>query len=193
MIRKGQQGLLKDVICEESTNLWLSPNVDQGTQSSYEIYRDANRGVAGVIYMFGRLARFGYTTNEVRERVQKVIPWLINEDQRELPGLHFGEAGIAVAISSGLVDQTTKINKFLQNALSGKLDWPDITHGAAGQGIAALYCADRLQSEKILHKVHRCANYLIKTQKKDGSWVIPPGVEGISGETLTGFRCKLGN
>ncbi|MGN7395372.1 lanthionine synthetase LanC family protein [Peribacillus frigoritolerans] len=191
LIRGGQQGLLKDVVCEEPTGLWLSPRINQNAESSYEIYRDANTGVAGVIYMFGRLARFGYATNEVRERVQKVIPWLINKDQRDLPGLHFGEAGIAVAlaevISGGLVNQTTEINNFLQNALTGKLDWPDITHGAAGQGIAALYCADRLQNEKFLQHVHRCANYLIKTQKKDGSWVIPPGVEGMSGETLTGF------
>ena len=65
-----------------------------------------------------------------------------------MPGLHFGEAGVAVALSeaidAGLLARTELVNAFLHKALAGPLDWPDLTHGAAGQGVASLYCADRL-------------------------------------------------
>lgn len=195
LIKRGQQGLLKEVVVDQPSGLWLSAKINEKMDTlndgSYEVYRDANKGVAGVIYMLGRLARFGYVNNEVSDRVQQIIPWLIVEDERKLPGLHFGNAGIAVAlveaISGGLIQRNSKISAFIENALAGRLDWPDITHGAAGQGIAVLYCSDYLQNKNLLKLAHRCADYLINTQKKDGSWVMPHGVDGMSGETLTGF------
>jgi lantibiotic modifying enzyme len=75
----------------------------------------------------------------------------------------------------------------LVKSLNRELDWPDITHGAAGQGVAALCCGDRLQDYELTELSHRCADYLIKTQKYDGSWEMPDGVAGLSGTTLTGF------
>ncbi|KYC41419.1 hypothetical protein WA1_22260 [Scytonema hofmannii PCC 7110] len=199
-IVKGQQGLLDAVISDRTTGLWLSSSVNNMLHQDikavrfYEVRRSANTGVAGVVYLLSRLARFGYDTEAVRDRVQKAIQWLLWDDttpDKQLPGLHFGEAGVAVAIaeaiSSGLIQRDRQIDAFLMQALSGKLDWSDITHGAAGQGVAVLYCADRLQDATLLGLVHRCANYLINTQKDDGSWETPPGVENMSGQILTGF------
>lgn len=202
LITTGQDGLLKDVISDRVSGLWLSSAIStsshQGMRSaigsSYELCRSANRGVAGVVYLLGRLARFGYGTQAVRERVQQAIQWLLSSEStsdEQLPGLHFGEAGVAVAmaeaISGGLIERDSQIDAFLSKALSGKLDWPDITHGAAGQGIAILYCADRLQDSALLNLTHPCADYLITCQKGDGSWAMPLGVDGMSGQTLTGF------
>lgn len=198
IILKGQKGILHDVIINNDTGLWLSPPFKKDSKQipileSYEMFRDANRGVAGVVYLLGRMARYGYKTQEIKERVQTAIQWLLTSDtsMESLPGLHFGVAGVAVAIveaiSSGLIERNSEINHFLIKALNGKLDWPDITHGAAGQGIAIFYCADLLHDNNLLEFTHRCAYFLIKSQKDDGSWEMPPGVEGISGETLTGF------
>ncbi|KMP77365.1 hypothetical protein TU62_04665 [Bacillus cereus] len=197
IILKGQQGLLHDVVINKDSGLWLSPpykkdNKISPTSEPFEMFRDANRGIAGVVYLLGRMARYGYKTKEIKERVQKAIQWLLTSDSVECsPGLHFGEAGVAVAlveaISGGLIERNSEINHFLLKALNGKLDWPDVTHGAAGQGISIFYCADLLNDHQLLDFSHRCADFLINSQKDDGSWEMPPGVEGMSGETMTGF------
>jgi serine/threonine protein kinase len=196
LIRGAQQGLLDSVIKDEVSGLWLSvesPDSRVGPGSFY-LRRDAHKGVAGVVYLLGRLARFGYGTEAERDRVQQAVRWLLTSEDSQnapLPGLYFGEAGVAVAIveaiAGHLIDRSPQINAFLSTALSGELDWPDITHGAAGQGVAAIYCADRIQDVSLLGLSHRCANYLIESQKPDGSWEMPAGVDGMSGETLTGF------
>ncbi len=200
LILKAQQGLLNDAIAEPKTGLWLSSSVSNVSHSDinvsqfYELRRSTNIGVAGVVYLLSRLARFGYATAATRFRIQTALQWLLANDEapdKQLPGLHFGEAGVAVAlaeaIASGSIERNPQIDAFLFQALSGKLDWHDITHGAAGQGIAVLYCSDRLQESAFLQLAHRCADYLIETQKQDGSWQVPPGVDNMSGQTLTGF------
>jgi hypothetical protein len=96
----------------------------------------------------------------MKHRAANAIKWVLNKDgnlEAKLPGLHFGSAGIAVAIaeavSGRLINFDDSVDKFILSALSGKLDWPDITHGAAGQGIAALYCADRLRHLRLLDPI----------------------------------------
>ncbi|MEB3179941.1 MAG: lanthionine synthetase LanC family protein [Nostocaceae cyanobacterium] len=200
IIFKAQQGLIDAVVTDAETGLWLSSSVnsishpDINIAQSYEVRRSANIGVAGVVYLLSRLARFGYGTEAVENRVKSAINWLLNDKKaadKGLPGLHFGEAGVAVAITEaiagGIIERNSEIDGFLVQALSGKLDWYDITHGAAGQGVAALYCGDRLQDKRLLNLSHRCADYLIKTQKDDGSWSAPSGVDNMSGQTMTGF------
>lgn len=201
IIAGGLQGILEDAPHDQTTGLWLSLSLSKSahgdainTSGAYEIYRSANRGVAGIVYLLGRLARFGYSMEGVSERIHQAIHWLISNDpvsDNPLPGLHFGEAGVAVAIveaiAGGLIERDTQVEAFLSRALSGILDWPDITHGVAGQGLAAFYCSDHLKDSEILNFAHRCADYLVDNQMDDGSWKMPPGVDGISGETLTGF------
>jgi serine/threonine protein kinase len=203
LIRGGQEGLLRDVIADEDSGLWLSAEstteIDGRGASSFQLHRDANRGVAGVVYLLGRLARFGFGTETARLRAQQAAEWLLttqDEAGTRQPGLHFGEAGVVVAlaeaIAGGLIERDARVDVFLSKGLSGVLDWPDITHGAAGQGVAAIYCADRLGDPKLLDLSHRCAAFLVGSQAPDGSWKMPAGVEGMSGETLTGFAHGVG-
>ncbi|MCK5507547.1 MAG: protein kinase/lanthionine synthetase C family protein [Desulfobacterales bacterium] len=199
-IEKAQLGLLKDVAIDQKSGLWLSVPTKtshsnyNASRGAYEVYRSINRGVAGGVYILSRLARFGFATKEACKRTQLSVKWLLrNEDSSDsgLPGLHFGEAGVAVSlaegISSGYIESTKAIRKVLTEKLRSYPDWPDITHGAAGQGIAALYCGDLLKDSAYHELSKKYVSYLLETQADDGSWKMPQGVDGISGETLTGF------
>jgi Lanthionine synthetase C-like protein/Protein kinase domain len=194
------RGLLQDVLTDEATGMWLSPVVRAGaatpveTASSFTLYRSASRGVAGVVYGLARMARCGVRDEMVRPRVEAAVDWLLahhptSDDQ--MPGLHFGEAGVAVAIAeacaAGLIDHADWMEGYLDEALNGPLDWLDLTHGAAGQGLAALICADVLGDSTLVSASHRCAEYLMQAQDADGGWTLPQGVEGMTGEQFTGF------
>jgi hypothetical protein len=193
------QGLLHDVCLEGELGLWLSQVPDQSganpiAAADYGIYRSANRGVAGVVYCLARLAERRLAPATARQRVSDAVDWLLAhaptaDDQ--LPGLHFGEAGVAVAIAeatrAGLIERGPWLHRYLEEALYGPLDWPDLTHGAAGQGIAAMCCADILEAPQLFDAARRCADFLLASQDPDGGWTAPPGAEGLSGGRLTGF------
>ena len=195
------KGLVSDVIVDDSTGLWLSANArhddnvaDDFSSHEYSIFRSANRGVSGVIYCLARLAQVGIRSQESVARIEDAIDWLLTHESTsddQLPGLHFGEAGVAVSIAeavrNGIIDNGHWFKAYLSEALAGPLDWPDITHGAAGQGIAVLACSDFLTETEIHDLCKRCTEYLIKTQDTDGGWTLPPGVAGMSGTRYTGF------
>jgi serine/threonine protein kinase len=194
-------GLLQDVLVDEASGMWLSPVIHSGAfvrigapAPSFALYRSASRGVAGVVYTLARMARCGICDEIVRPRVEAAVDWLLAHDltsDDQLPGLHFGEAGVAVAIAEAcnakLVDKGDWLADYLAEALQGPLDWPDVTHGAAGQGLAALICADVLDDPALASFSHRCAEYLTDAQDVDGGWRLPSGVDAMSGERYTGF------
>lgn len=199
ILPRATHGLLEEVCLDDQLGLWLSQKPEQiGAKalvaSEYGLYRSANRGVAGVVYCLSRLARYGFVPRRARKRIADAVDWLLahaatSDDQ--LPGLHFGEAGVAVAIAeavrSGLIDRGPWLDEYLAEALHGPLDWHDLTHGAAGQGIAAMCCADVLDEPRLFSAAHRCASFLVATQDRDGGWTTPPGAAGLSGARLTGF------
>jgi lantibiotic modifying enzyme len=201
LLTRAQKGILNDTARDEPSGLWLSPNSDDiegkevgKSSAAYELRADAYRGVAGVLYVLARLARFGLLSRAGVKQARSAVSWLLKYDlteTSEMPGLYFGSAGIAVALAEAvagdLIARDRRVDSVIRQALRGRLDWPDITHGAAGQGVAALYCSDRLCDPSLLTSAHRCARYLHETQKDDGSWQMPAGVEGMSGQTLTGF------
>ena len=123
-----------------------------------------------------------------------IAAWLISHPpvpDKELPGLHFGTAGVAVAlaeaISAKLIEPTNAIMEYIQATFSGTLDWYDLTHGAAGQGIAAIICMDRLPQLELDAFVDHCVGYLTAHQEPDGSWQAPAGVPSLKGTVFTGF------
>ncbi|QEY51112.1 class III lanthionine synthetase LanKC N-terminal domain-containing protein [Legionella longbeachae] len=198
----GTQGLLHSGSIQSENGLWLSISIENGAQHQikhrytqhYDIRRSANRGVSGVVYALSRLAQFGLLPQEGKIRVQEAINWLISNQytvDSALPGLHFGAAGVGVAlteaISTGIQNFDESLIKIIYNCLNKTVDWPDITHGAAGQGVAGMYCFDRLGIQSFQENIRQCADYLIASQQADGSWIMPKGVAGMSGEILSGF------
>lgn len=197
--RDAGRGLLHHTFRDPQSGLWLSAAIahagaGQEQASSYELRRGANRGVAGVVYALARLRRAGMATDEAAPAVDQAVDWLLADaltPDHGMPGLHFGDAGVAVgiaeAVHAGLVPATARIEALVTRVCEAPLAWPDLTHGAAGQGLAAMMCARSLGSDAPLAMAQRCARYLAATQAVDGSWVMPEGVPGMSGETLSGF------
>lgn len=199
-VRHGLRGLMHHTVLDQTSGLWLSHAFDGHGSSPldgkrrYELRRSANRGVAGMLYVLGRLARFGHRTRGMKLRARQAAAWLVQDrtaPDAGMPGLHFGDAGVAVglveAIAGGLLTRTPELEKYIRGALSGVIDWPDLTHGAAGQGLAALYCGDRLNDPKMGKLSGRCARYLVETQRSRGDWIWPTSTMGGSDEVLTGF------
>jgi len=148
--------------------------------------RSTYRGVAGIVYGIARLFSMGFGSEELLRRAHNAIAWLQSDAPAAdagLPGLYIGEAGVALALyescRTGLISNSPSIDSSIQSRLNGALDWCDLTHGAAGQGIAALLCNPA--------QARRCADFLIASQCEDGSWIVPEGLDGLSGKKLTGF------
>lgn len=193
-------GLLRHSFRDPTSGLWLSAclsnsGVGQEYPSSYELRRSANRGVSGVIYVISRLCRHGILMEDgTAAAVRNAVDWLLSEPavaDSGMPGLHFGDAGVAVSIAEAvlaeLTPRTPRIDDWLAHVFNAPISWSDVTHGAAGQGLAAIMCAQSLCTNFPLEMAHRCARHLVETQAPDGSWITPDGVPGMSGETLTGF------
>jgi tRNA A-37 threonylcarbamoyl transferase component Bud32 len=194
-VHKGYLGLVLGALRDPGTGLWLSAmgEADQSTggHRSFELRADAHHGVAGVVYALARLVRLGYAdAAEVAAELAPTIAWVSGRpDPESLPGLYFGDAGVAVALaeagSSGIAVDEQAVRTLMSSAIAAPLDWLDLTHGAAGQAVAAMlcrsYCADAST------QVERIAAYLVDRQESDGSWRAQPGVDGLSGQILTGF------
>jgi serine/threonine protein kinase len=189
LLKASIRGLFDKTVCDHG-GLWLSFPVgtedETGDGTDRKLLRSAHKGVAGVLYVLARLAHSGYADGKVRSHASRAIDWLLGDEvcpDSGMPGLHFGDAGVAVAIGeairAGLVEENDGIWERLHTWLSGPLDWLDLTHGAAGQGLAAL----------IYHSefAPRCALFLIEAQKSNGAWEIPAGFRDLSGQEITGF------
>ena len=200
LLAAAARGLQVDVLRDPDSGLWLSPPIHGGVGGAenrggeYALYRSSSRGVAGVLYVLARLARVLPAEEVDRAWVGTVVDWLLahqptQDDQ--LPGLHFGEAGVALAIvecvAAGLLEGGRWLEEYLDEALAGPLDWPDVTHGAAGQGLAAIACADLLHDPRFLAPARAAADYLCRLQDDDGGWALPAGVETMEGRRYTGF------
>ena len=191
--RKSVYGLIHEVATDGPTGLPLSAVEGEGgaPTGSFQLSRYAHRGAAGLLYALARVTRCGCAVDH--DRASRLVEWLVGTvpGEEPLPGLFFGAAGIAAslaeAIVSGLVPPSVGLDDWILTALSAEPDWPDLTHGAAGQGTAALYCAEILGRPDLARLAGPFADFLIQTQNPDGSWSMPDGVPGMSGERLTGL------
>jgi serine/threonine protein kinase len=195
-IRSGTKGLLSDKLRDPETGLWLSAvgdgNMLTKTAESFELRPDAHHGVAGVVYALARLTRLGYVDlEESKSSVMSASRWLLRASGSgdALPGLYFGNSGAAVALfeakATGFLIEDGAPERILASAVRATPDWFDLTHGAAGQGVAMMICESLCDSS--LDIISCFARYLVDAQEKNGSWRVPKGVEGLSGQTLSGF------
>lgn len=190
LLAKAVEGLIEQAPRDPS-GIWLSLPLhagDQGTdRDDLEVLRSAHCGVSGILYTLAELARHGWSSDgRVQEDAQRAAGWLLDGSttaDADLPGLHFGEAGVALAlhksVSAGLVQGLPAINCAISSRLPGVLDWADLCHGAAGQGLAALTAAP--------HRAEACLEYVLHSQHEDGSWAMPDDAPALAGAKLTGF------
>lgn len=188
VIESAVTGLLHDVP-QTDDGLWRTLPFGGGDQgvvdADLELQRSAHSGIAGPTYVLSLAAENGFGDRAaLRQRLSRAADWLTSDgksDDADLPGLHFGRAGVALALSTlhraGLGPALP--NAQLRAWMSGSFDWPDVTHGAAGQGLAALSIAPEYAD--------RAAEYLCERQELDGAWAVPQGVGMVSGQKLTGF------
>ncbi len=204
IVFRGLEGIMTKTPVSEHNGLWMS-YLDQKPQRAGQVQhqtggqmgmlRSLYRGVAGSVYTYSKFAHLGWTSPERNESITRAIDWLLQHEATrddQLPGLYFGEAGVALAIShavgAGIVESGEWFKNYLDEALRGPLDWPDLTHGAAGQGLAALACQDIVgQVVDFRALTLRAARFLVDCQTDDGCWAIPEGVPGMSGTIYTGF------
>ncbi|GAA3537168.1 hypothetical protein GCM10022235_00780 [Kribbella ginsengisoli] len=137
---------------------------------------------------------YSSTSPQAVDYIHSALDWL-EDDQASadagMAGLHFGDAGVTVAFAeaarSGFITQSRALT-FARRHLTAPCDWLDVTHGAAGQALAALSCTRLLGPDPIFRNVlGEAARHLVTTQNSDGAWITPDGVAGMSGDILTGF------
>ncbi len=195
LISAGALSLVRDAPRAADAGVWLSPlgspDAISGSYSEYGPCRDAHHGVSGVVYLLSRLVRLDLIQKlDVEPAIMMGLEWLNSSPPSRLPGLYFGEAGVALAWQeaalAGVKTSTSTMSRSLDVVRSAPIDWWDVTHGASGQGLALL----QLSAEEIVkHRpfIDEICSKLLESQLPDGSWVVPPGVEGLSGDSLTGF------
>jgi hypothetical protein len=153
---------------------------------------DAHSGIAGLLYVLAAAhsARVVHLDTTLAERAARVLTARMPVTP-DLPGLVHGRAGralaVAAAVQAGCVSANDALRTHLAGALASRIDWPDFTHGAAGQGFAALACARRLGVPQLAAGAAACAAYLVRTQDPEGAWTLPEGAPGASGERYSGF------
>lgn len=196
----GVRWLLDGAPRDDRTGMWLSPVLEAAHAphaapvAEWRVYRSANRGVAGVVYLLARLWRHGVTRDDrVPAAVERAVDWLLAHHESpddQMPGLHFGEAGVAVAvceaIAAELIEPGAWTEPYLREVFASTPDWPDLTHGAAGQGLAALLCAELTGAAWLSAAADAYAEHLVAAQAADGSWVLPAGVEEMEDKAFTG-------
>jgi serine/threonine protein kinase len=186
---------------DRESEMWLSPEIEASNHETtprhpraFRVYRSASRGVSGILYAIARLKRFGYSAPAAERHVDAGVDWLLRHEPTaddQMPGLHFGEAGVAVAIAeaarSGLIERDPWFEPYLDEALAGPVDWPDLTHGAAGQCLAAIACAQATGLDRLAAHAQPSVDFLLASQRRDGSWDLPSGVRGMTGSTYSGL------
>lgn len=195
LIAAGALALMRDAPHSADGDVWLSPlgspDAISGSYSDFGPCRDGHHGVSGIVYVLAVLCRLGLVQRaDAEAAIVRGLQWLSASEPGRLPGLYFGEAGVLLAwreaTLAGLRPDYSTFSNSLNVVHNAPIDWWDVTHGASGQGLALLQVADvnaieeRPFIEKLLARI-------LDTQLADGSWVVPPGVDGLSGDTLTGF------
>lgn len=197
LLEAGTATLTSPALLEPVSRLWLSPALDSTPgQVRFELRRSLNRGVAGPLYFCARAARHIPLGAELRRLCGDAAQWLIRDrdaPDHGMPGLHFGEAGVLLALhaarGAGLAAFDDAELAPLRAAIEADTAWLDVTHGASGIALA-IFELERLGAiapARSAARLDELARRIRAAQHADGYWATPPGVPGMSGEVLTGF------
>ncbi|MDQ0426827.1 lanthionine synthetase LanC family protein [Cellulomonas iranensis] len=178
---------------------WISAPVRAGQASAApEVRRSLNRGAAGPLLVCAGLARATSLPHDLVAVCRTNATALATgraEPDAGMPGLHFGETGVLLALHAarhrGLAAFDDADVRDLWDAMLADPVWWDVTHGAAGVAVGLTRLAplvdDPAARARALRHRDALVEQLVVAQERDGSWVTPDGVPGMSGETLTGY------
>lgn len=169
-----------------SEMLWFSKMRQEAGLAYYQaeeitVYGEWETGASGVCYLLGRAAQAGFDITSCMEGYNNSLQFITQgylPQITSLPaGLYTGTAGIALAlierIKSGLFTDAEQTILQLRNCLQSEaLDGPCVAHGVAGQGLALLAGATYLPDDFVQYTLQKQVSYLLKSQQKDGSWLI---------------------
>ncbi|MFI5529950.1 class IV lanthionine synthetase LanL [Kitasatospora sp. NPDC051853] len=155
---------------------------------------NVQHGAAGVLAVLTLAAEQGHDPEPVR----RTADWLrarIRTVPRRLPGLYFGVSGTALALhrAGRLLDDAALQREALDLADEVPTDWPnpDVCHGLAGAGLAALQLWRAAGDERSADRVRRCAEALAATVERSAGgvmWTIPKGFDSeLAGLAQYGF------
>ncbi|MET9701215.1 class IV lanthionine synthetase LanL [Streptomyces sp. NPDC006529] len=119
---------------------------------------------------------------------QEALPWT-------LPGLHFGRSGTAWALldAAGALDDPALAGRATALALTLPVQWPnpDVTHGAAGSGLAQLHFWRTTGDPRFLERAVQVAEGLLATARHTPEgvfWPVPEDFDsGLAGAWHYGF------
>jgi len=178
--------------CTENGFQWTHGDVF-GEQLSLEL----NTGVAGAILALGELvAEFGDPSQ--RTALARGAHWLAGvprPDSDRLPGLYVGEAGIGAALlragqvlaDPALIEAAARVGSRIASVPHSS---PDLFNGTAGRLRFHLWLwRETANGEHLDHALTGAAHLLKVASRRAGevSWTLPPGLDRLSGQTLTGY------
>ncbi|MEM7093125.1 MAG: lanthionine synthetase LanC family protein [Actinomycetota bacterium] len=169
--------------CAMNEGRWLSQNLDHSPsafqRSGSPVERpDAATGAAGALYAIARAHQLDLTTVAPTRSQLTML-----EQSIDLPGLHYGTMGVAWACDLARSCGIDGVPDGAPPEFDG-FDWYDLTHGAAGIGLAAV--ARRRLGTGGTDLIERAAEYLVDCQDDDGGWTTPEGVDEMVGQRYFG-------
>ena len=181
--------------------LWFSIPISGNQSDGLELRRSLNRGSAGPLFYCANYARHFDLPEDLTRAARANADWLIKDRgaaDAGMPGLHFGEAGVLLALytalDAGVVDfAEDQVAPLWRDAFGEGRFWTDVTHGHAGLVIACERLGELTRAcghqppLDLDTRRHEMVAELIARQSAQGSWQAAQGVPGMSGETMTGF------
>jgi serine/threonine protein kinase len=162
---------------------------------SYSNYPEFHSGTAGVIYTLTLADQFGFDLGNNRaifyENFSGIHKYYEENSSHIHSGLYAGTGGVAVVMASMIKYGLLENNINQVNLIASYLALPNhslnIINGVAGQGLAMMKCADLLEFPSFAKPAIEIAEFIIRQQKSDGSWMIKKDEFEKKGVKLTGF------
>jgi hypothetical protein len=175
LIEDGLAHLIASMAPEDAGWLWPSTCFGANTDAC-----NVHHGAAGVLAVL-TLAHRMHGNERLRETLRTACAWIerrLVAEPRLLPGLNFGRSGTAWALydAARALDDDEMAERALALAKRMPITWPnpDVTHGAAGVGLAQLYLWQATGDTEFGWRVHRCADGLVAAAERRPTGVVWP-------------------
>jgi len=196
IIQKGINGLGGSLAL--SDNLWFTrvdKTYDPETYALINKYTatGVNRGVGGVLYVLCKLKDHGYDISSLTLPIEAAWEYIGTEAWEKIDeypqSFYNGASGIAVlvknAIQSGLLSNDPRYLGIMEKSLMKKDNTKiHLSNGVSGDGVAMLQL--HRYFPKIEDFLSRIKNYLVQSQKKDGTWENKTNI-GSREDNIMGF------